>query len=103
MENFSKENGKIRDRRRVWWIQAEAINGFYNAWEMTSYTKYKEAVLKQWDFIQNHQIDKVNGEWWNELTPENTPILTESKGGNWKTSYHNARTCIEILRRSHTV
>ncbi|WP_318678007.1 AGE family epimerase/isomerase [Treponema sp.] len=103
MENFSKENGKIRDRRRVWWIQAEAINGFYNAWEMTSHTKYKEAVLKQWDFIQNHQIDKVNGEWWNELTPENTPILTESKGGNWKTSYHNARTCIEILRRSHTL
>lgn len=100
MENFAKDNGKIRDRHRVWWIQAEAINGFYNAWEMTSDPKYKEAVLRQWDFIKNHQIDKVNGEWWSELTPENTPVLTESKGGNWKTSYHNARACIEILKRS---
>lgn len=99
MENFLKENGTVRDRRRVWWNQAEAINGFYNAWEMTGEEKYSKACEQTWTWIMEHQKDKVNGEWWAELTAEGEPILTENKGGNWKTSYHNGRTCMEVLRR----
>ncbi len=103
MENFLRgdgSNGTIRDRTRVWWNQAESMNGFYNAWEMTGESKYSEACLKQWDWILNHQIDKKNGEWWSALDSSGSPILAEDKGGNWKTSYHNGRTCIELLRRS---
>ena len=103
MENFLKENGTVRDRRRVWWNQAEAVNGFYNAWEMTGSQKYADAVLKTWSWIQNHQVDKTGGDWWSELDANGNPILTESKGGNWKTSYHNGRTCMELLRRSKTM
>ena len=100
MENFLCDGGKSRDRTRVWWNQAEAMNGFYNVWEMTGEEKYADACLKQWDWILNHQIDKKNGEWWNALDSDGNPILKEDKGGNWKTSYHNGRTCIELLRRS---
>jgi len=25
--------------------------------------------------------------------------LTEDKGGNWKTAYHNVRLCLEMIRR----
>lgn len=111
-EGFDKENGCLenfllhsttnpkRDRTRVWWNQAEAMNGFYNAWQMTGETKYQEACIKQWNWIQNHQVDKTNGEWWSALDQNGTPILAEDKGGNWKTSYHNGRTCLELLRRS---
>lgn len=98
MENFSKDNQTIRDRRRVWWNQAESMNGFYNAWEMTGDSKFADACLKQWNWIQNHQVDKSGGDWWNELDVTGAPILTESKGGNWKTSYHNARCCLELLK-----
>ncbi|MCQ2591477.1 MAG: AGE family epimerase/isomerase [Treponema sp.] len=100
MENFLKDQGTLRDRRRVWWNQAEAMNGFYNAWEMTGQEKYQKACIQQWNWIQNHQVDKNGGEWWNELDQDGNPILSESKGGNWKTSYHNGRTCLELLRRS---
>ena len=111
-EGFDKENGCLenfllhsttnpkRDRTRVWWNQAEAMNGFYNAWQMTGETKYQEACIQQWNWIQNHQVDKTNGEWWSALDQNGTPILAEDKGGNWKTSYHNGRTCLELLRRS---
>lgn len=102
MENFLKDNGTVRDRRRVWWNQAESMNGFYNAWEMTKDSKYLDACEATWNWIQNYQIDKQGGEWWNELDVDGNPILTESKGGNWKTSYHNGRTCLEILRRSES-
>ena len=111
-EGFDKENGCLenfllhstttpkRDRTRVWWNQAEAMNGFYNAWQMTGETKYQEACIKQWNWIQNYQVDKTNGEWWSALDQNGAPILAEDKGGNWKTSYHNGRTCLELLRRS---
>ena len=102
MENFlrSEPEGKVRDRTRVWWNQAEAMNGFYNAWEMTGETKYSDACHAEWKWILNHQTDRENGEWWNEVDVNGNPILTEDKGGNWKTSYHNGRTCLELLRRS---
>ena len=102
MENFlrSEPEGKVRDRTRVWWNQAEAMNGFYNAWEMTDESKYSDACLAEWQWILNHQKDRENGEWWNEVDVNGNPILTEDKGGNWKTSYHNGRTCLELLRRS---
>ncbi len=99
MENFLKENGTVRDRTRVWWNQAEAMNGFYNAYQMTQNPEYLQACKLQWDWIQNHQVDKTGGDWWNALDVTGTPILAEDKGGNWKTSYHNARTCLELLKR----
>ncbi|MCR4631367.1 MAG: AGE family epimerase/isomerase [Treponema sp.] len=111
-EGFDHENGCMenfllppnrRDRTRVWWNQAESINGFYNAWEMTGEEKYSDAVIKNWKWIQDYQIDKKGGEWWNAVAPDGTPLLNEDKGGNWKTSYHNGRTCIELLRRSETL
>ena len=94
------DGGSVRNRNRVWWIQAETINGFYNAWEMTGESKYSAACLAQWKWIQNFQKDKKGGEWWNAVDVNGKPILTEDKGGNWKTSYHNGRTCLELLRRS---
>ena len=100
MENYTKNGGKVRNRNRVWWIQAETINGFYNAWEMTSLKKYSEVCLKQWKWILEYQKDSVSGEWWNEVDPDGKPVLIEAKGGNWKTSYHNGRTCLELLRRA---
>ena len=111
-EGFDHENGCMenfllppnrRDRTRVWWNQAESINGFYNAWEMTGEEKYSDAVIKNWKWIQDYQIDKKGGEWWNVVAPDGTPLQNEDKGGNWKTSYHNGRTCIELLRRSETL
>ena len=101
MENFLRcePEGKVRDRTRVWWNQAEAMNGFYNAWEMTGESKYSDACHAEWNWILNHQTDRTNGEWWNEVDVNGNPVLTEDKGGNWKTSYHNGRTCLELLRR----
>ena len=99
LENFTRDNKKVRDRTRVWWNQAESMNGFYNAWEMTGDEKYKEICKKQWDWILKHQRDLKGGDWWNALDADGNPVMEEAKGGNWKTSYHNGRTCMEILRR----
>lgn len=99
LENFYKPNENFLDKTRIWWNQAESMNGFYNAWQMTNDKKYEEICDKQWQWIQNYQSDKKGGDWWSAVDTNGKPILTEPKGGNWKTSYHNARTCLEILQR----
>ena len=107
-EGFDKESGAlenfinngIKNRTRVWWNQAEALNGFYNAWELTQDSKYSDAVLNIWSWIQHFQSDKKGGDWWAEVFEDGKPNMSEPKGGNWKTAYHNARCCFELLRRS---
>ena len=93
-------NNGIRDRSRIWWNQAEALNGFYNAWELTGGEDFKVAFKKEWNWISENQIDKQNGDWFNTVGVDCKPVLTEDKGGNWKTSYHNSRCCMELLRRA---
>lgn len=92
-------NGKEHDNTRIWWNQAEALIGFFNAWELTGGEDFKSAFLKEWEWIKAYQIDRKNGDWFAAVTKEGTPVLTEAKGGNWKTSYHNGRCCMELLRR----
>lgn len=99
-ENCMSESG-VRDTTRIWWNQAEALNGFYNAWEMTGEALFADAAEKVWGWIRDYQVDKKNGDWFAAVSKDGIPVLKEAKGGNWKTSYHNARACMELLRRSH--
>lgn len=93
-----KLDGK-QDTTRIWWCQAEALVGFFNAWELTGGEDFKSAFQKEWEWIKVHQIDLKNGDWFAAVSKEGNPDLSQAKGGNWKTSYHNARCCMEILRR----
>ena len=98
-ENTMGEDKK-RDTVRIWWNQAEALNGFYNAWQMTGDERFGAAVEKVWSWIRDYQRDKENGEWFWAVKKNGKSISKELKGGNWKTVYHNSRCCMELLRRS---
>lgn len=88
-----------KDRTRVWWCQAESLVGFFNAWQLTGERKFLEACVNQWDWIEDFQRDRTNGEWFWAVDPAGRPDFSKPKGGNWKASYHNARCCMEILNR----
>ena len=82
---------------RVWWVQAEALVGFLNAWHMTSEQKYFNAAKKVWEFIQQYQIDSENGEWhW--LSVLDKPHVGDCKVGFWKAPYHNGRAMMEAYK-----
>jgi mannobiose 2-epimerase len=85
--------------KKEWWPQAEAVVGFYNAYELSGDQKYFDAADSIWNYIQNHFVDCSHGEWHNELHLDNTPDTTMPKAGFWKCPYHNARACFEIVGR----
>lgn len=80
------------------WPQAEAMIGFYNAWQITGDESYLKRSLASWQFVQDHILDKKNGEWFWGVT-ENYSLMAEDKVGIWKCPYHNSRACIELIRR----
>jgi mannobiose 2-epimerase len=86
------------DKHREWWVSAEAMVGFLNAYQLSNENKYLDAVFGLWDFIKKHIKDTQNGEWhWGVL--DNYSKMEEDKIGFWKCPYHNYRACQEILER----
>jgi mannobiose 2-epimerase len=92
------DEGQILTKKE-WWPQAEAVVGFYNAYELSGEKKYLDAANGIWEYIKNHFADNTNGEWHNELDADNKPDTKMPKAGFWKCPYHNARACFEIIKR----
>lgn len=100
--NNECENGTVNSKK-VWWVQAEAVTGFYNAYQYkpdrTEYLKVSENV---WNYIQKYIIDKKTGEWIENISPDNTVEPGQALAYQWKCPYHNGRMCIEMVRRLST-
>lgn len=82
-----------------WWVQAEAMVGFFNAWQLSGKIHFLEKSLAVWDFTKKYIIDSRNGEWFWGLTGDKSVIEGEDKAGFWKCPYHNSRACIELISR----
>ena len=99
-EVFNEKNlatGAI-DPTRIWWVQAEAMVGFMNAFELTGDRRFADALCKCWRFIDRHVIDRA-GEWRGVSDLEDTP--EPCWAGPWKACYHNGRAMLEMLARLH--
>lgn len=92
------ENGVV-DETRVWWVQAEGVVGFLNAWEKDSNIQYLKASVDIWNYIKQYLMDlRAGSEWFWAVDcygkPLEKPIVEP-----WKCPYHNGRMCIEVIRR----
>ncbi|MBQ1537560.1 MAG: AGE family epimerase/isomerase [Ruminococcus sp.] len=97
--NNERENDRI-DTTRVWWVQAEGIVGFVNAYQHSGDEKYLAAAKGIWEYIKQSVIDKrEGGEWYSEVTREGIPHDFKEETGPWKCPYHNGRMCLEMIKR----
>ncbi len=83
---------------RSWWVAAEQMVGFYNAYELTKEEQFKAKAQRSWDYIVNEFIDKEKGEWFGTVKEDGTPVKGD-KINFWKCPYHNSRACAEMWRR----
>ena len=95
---YEVEHGKLVYQKHSW-PQAEAMVGFFNAWQITNDKKYLHYVLNNWQFIQQYMVDKENGEWFWGVNRDHTVMDGKDKAGFWKCPYHNSRACMEISKR----
>lgn len=95
---FNEKDSKHLNREKHWWPQAEAMVGFLNTYQITKDEKYLRLSLASWEFIKKNLITP-SGEWYWGLGENNEPMKKQDKIGMWKCPYHNARACMEIIRR----
>lgn len=95
---YEMENGNLV-KEKHWWPQAEAMVGFYNAWQLSGSEKYLDASMDSWEFIKKKILDKENGEWYWGITTDDKPMEGFDKVGLWKCPYHNSRACMELIKR----
>ncbi|MFA6401395.1 MAG: AGE family epimerase/isomerase [Salinivirgaceae bacterium] len=87
------------DTDKHWWPQAEAVVGFYNAYQLTGELEFAQKSVNSWEFIKKHIIDYKNGEWIWRVNQQGITNDQDEKAGFWKCPYHNGRVCMEIFER----
>ncbi len=84
---------------KEWWTQAEAVVGFYNAYQLSGQERFAQAAWQAWTYIRQYLVDRVHGDWFKRLHQDGTPDLEAYKAGPWECPYHHSRMCFEMLER----
>ncbi len=94
------EKGVV-DENRIWWVQAEALVGFLNGYQLSpEHTEYLDAAKAEWEFIKAHMIDQRPGsEWFWDVNKEGEAVSGKPIVEPWKCPYHNGRMCLEVIKR----
>jgi len=96
---YEGRDGRIINPNKEWWPQAEAVVGFWNAWQLSGDAVFRDAALRCWQFIKDKIVDHEHGEWLWCIRSDGTPDATQPKVSAWKGPYHNGRCCLEIIER----
>lgn len=97
---YEKDNSTGHlDTDRHWWVLAEAVVGFLNAYELTNDSAWLDRANNCWWFIKENLIDNKEGEWFWSVSKEGAINRKDDKAGFWKCPYHNSRMCLEVGRR----
>jgi mannobiose 2-epimerase len=91
-------NAPADQRQKTWWVQAEALLAALKMSRLTGESVYWQCFSRTLDWVAKHQIDTVNGEWFETVGVDLQP--SGVKAGPWKCPYHNSRAmlqCLEML------
>lgn len=87
--------GRATKKEKIWWIQAEALPGLWQLYQLTGNEQYLSKMEGTLDWIERYQKDSTYGGWFWGVN-ENGTIgpRGENKGEEWKTNYHLIRALI---------
>ena len=89
--------GERDDELRVWWVQAETMLGFANAYALTKDRAWTDRLLTQWAAIGRMIVDKRPGGEWLWSVTEDGKMTERPMVEQWKCPYHNGRMCLRLM------
>jgi mannobiose 2-epimerase len=90
-------SGPAKNKTKTWWVQAEALTGLLNAYQLTGQQIYRDRFDQQAAYVLLRFVDHQFGEWFNQIQPDG--MITGNKTDAWKGPYHNGRACLEVIQR----
>lgn len=91
----------VDNQLRIWWVQCEAMIGFYNEYQKDNAKKeYADGARAVWEYVKEFIVDKRPGsEWLSEVDEKGVPATRKPIVEPWKCPYHNGRMCYEMIER----
>jgi len=96
---YEGDSQGVIEAYKSWWVQAEAMVGFYNAYQLSEKGFFSNAALQCWAYIQTNLVDRNHGDWIKQRHPDGRVDDSIYKVGPWEGPYHHSRACFEILDR----
>jgi cellobiose epimerase len=87
--------GAVTDRDKIWWVQFEALNGLWWAYELSGDLAYLDRLSATLDWIELAE-DLPSGEWFATTNANGTALGADYKGDEWKESYHPIRALVYV-------
>lgn len=91
-------DGRIYDKEKEFWQQAETMIGMLDGYLLLDNEKYWKAYENVHHFVFNHMIHHRVGEWYPLLTREGKPLWTHMSH-SWKVNYHTVRCMIQCIQK----
>ena len=87
------ESAGHRSRDIVWWVHADGVVGFYNAYQISGNEQFRTAAEHIWEVIDQKFIDRQHGDWFKTLDPLGVRYPDSPKMDPWECPYHHSRVC----------
>lgn len=96
----SPRPGEAVDRTKVWWIQAEAINGLLFALRRFPDMSFRvEVELEElWDWFRGPQWDAQYGGFFARMDEGGHVLGDGAKADPWKACYHDMRALLNLVQ-----
>lgn len=96
---YEGDKHRVLNDERQWWCQAEAMVGFWDAYERLGVERHRQAAWNSWRYIERHFVNPAGDDWFKVLDANGVPKPGRLKAGPWECPYHHARACFEIIAR----
>jgi mannobiose 2-epimerase len=85
--------GAANDLDKVWWVQFEALEGLWWAYELSANATYLDQLESTLGWIERTE-DLPAGEWFAMTNADGTAAGADYKSDEWKASYHTVRALV---------
>jgi mannobiose 2-epimerase len=85
------------DRKKIWWVQAEALVSMLDMFRVTRDATYYHAFAQTLDFVERNQVAQEGG-WWATRAVDGAALGDQQRTGPWQGAYHAGRAMILCAR-----
>jgi mannobiose 2-epimerase len=86
------------DRRKVWWVQSEALVAMLEMYRLSGEQEYFEAFERTLEFCNKYHVAHRQGGWWASRNADGTADANRSRTSQWQAGYHNGRALLYASR-----
>jgi cellobiose epimerase len=85
--------GAANDLDKIWWVQFEALEGLWWAYELSADSAYLDRLERTLSWVEQTE-DRPTGEWFAASNPDGSAAGADYKSDEWKASYHSMRALL---------